>query len=277
MAQIPPGNQGACQPGLCLLLSGKGREGDARAATSPLHENAHAETEISSKKEGLFATEGQVALSSPRPFPRLQGDNTGHSKVRTDAPTKGKRSCQPRGWVVPLPLSPRAAPRSSPLQVLPAATFSCRALSPRASRALWTQRLCSSLPDLRFLSQHPWTVSADLRTGFLFAYILPISSVPCEPFRFPALPQIPQQHSRLLTTCCPQRAATFPRLTLPFGSQPKLYLLLRYPCIFPDPLLSPSPPFQGSTPHTRLLLAFTPSHPARLRTAPLLRPGWAQR
>lgn len=83
-------------------------------------------------------TEGQVALSSPRPFPRLQVDNTGHSKVRTDAPTKGKRSCQPRGRVVSLPLSLRAAPCSSPRQVLPAATLSCRALSPRASRALWT-------------------------------------------------------------------------------------------------------------------------------------------
>lgn len=30
--------------------------------------------------------EGQVALSSPRPFLPLQGDNTGHGEMRTDAP-----------------------------------------------------------------------------------------------------------------------------------------------------------------------------------------------
>lgn len=191
-------------------------------------------------------------------------------------PPRANRAASPAGVLCPCLCVPRSAPRSSPRQVLPAATLSCRALSPLASRVLWTQRLCSSLPALCFLSQHPWTVSSDLRTGFLFAYILPTSSIPCEPFRFPALPQIPQQHSRLLTTCCPQRTSTFPRLTLPFGSQTKFYLLLWYPCISPNHLLSLCPPFHGSAPRTRLLVTFTPSHPVRHRSAPLLRPGWAQ-
>lgn len=158
----------------------------------------------------------------------------------------------PRAGCAPCFCPPWAAPRSSPRQVLPAATLSCRALSPLASRALWTQRLCSSLPVPCLLIQHPWIVSADLRTGFLFAYILPTSSVPSEPFLFSALPQIPQQHSRLLTTCCPHSTSTFPRLTLPFGSQPKLYLLLRHSLHFPKS--SPVP----LSPVSRL----SPTHPA---------------
>lgn len=77
------------------------------------------------ERRDCWPLEGQVAPSSLRPFPWLQGDSTGHSETRNDAPAKGCPSCHPhRRDVLLTPAGcppPAPAPRSSPRQVPPAA------------------------------------------------------------------------------------------------------------------------------------------------------------
>lgn len=168
--------------------------------------------------------EGQVALSSPHPFPWLQDDSTGHSKRGAMPLSRASRSASHAGGMCPSAPLPRglttscaSPPGSCHLQppLLPAE------LPPHCfTRASWTHRHCSFLTDPRLRSQHPWTV---LQTQGQPLY-LPTSSVP-----YPTLSSLPyhKPHSTsfpLLTTCFPCTHLSL--VNPPSRSQSKLYLLL---------------------------------------------------
>lgn len=195
----------------CSLAKGERGMQEQRPA---LYTKMHTQRQkYQARRRDCLPLEGQVALSSPR----LQGDNTGHGRMRRDAPAKGRRSCQPRG-VVPLLLSPEGCPPSPPhgrcyLQPpLPAG------LSP-----LWHPGL--SGPRGSAVPCQPSASSASIPGPYLQTYgqafYLPTF---CPQTRYPPSPSTSSpshkshSHTRLLTTCCPQSTSTFPRLTLPFGS-----------------------------------------------------------